>query len=50
MKQSTQTQRPGLALEAILSIKSMPRRLSDRFDALEMQRDEALPKRGHIKH
>ncbi|MCL1627537.1 MULTISPECIES: hypothetical protein [Roseinatronobacter] len=50
MKPTIQTPRPSLALEAILSIKGMPRRLSDRYTALELERDEALPKRGHIRH
>ena len=50
MKPSNHTLRPSLALEAILSIRSMPRRLSARYDALELQRDEALPQRGHIRH
>lgn len=49
MKPTPQTSRSNLALDAILSIKGMPRRLSARYDALELERDEALPKRG-IRH
>lgn len=50
MKPTPQTTRPNLAIDAILSMKGMPRRLSARYDALELERDEALPQRGHIKH
>ena len=50
MKPTTHSARPSLALDAIMSIRGMPRRLSARFDALELERDEALPKRGHIRH
>ncbi|NBB98701.1 MAG: hypothetical protein GVY34_11160 [Alphaproteobacteria bacterium] len=50
MKPSTNTTRPSLALDAILSIKGMPRRLSERYDALQLERDQALPQRGHIRH
>lgn len=50
MKPTPQTTRPNLALDAILSMTGMPRRLSDRYSALELEREEALPKRGHIRH
>jgi len=50
MKPTPQAPRPNLALEAILSMTGLPRRLSERYDALEVARDEALPPRGHIRH
>jgi hypothetical protein len=41
----------SVALDAILSIKGMPRRLSDRFDALEKDaKQDTLPRRGIVRH
>ncbi|MCC1481862.1 hypothetical protein [Roseibaca sp. Y0-43] len=50
MKSTLQIARNSLALDTFLSITGLPRRLSERFDALESARDEALPPRGHIRH
>lgn len=50
MKTTQQAPRPNLALDAILAMAIMPRRVSARYDALELEREEALPPRGHIKH